>query len=418
MTTHSAPTRPSACLLLGDVIEQLKTLPAESVHTVVTSPPYWGLRDYGVDGQIGLEESPHAHIDRMVEVFREIRRVLRKDGTVWMNYGDCYATGAGKVGEHPGGGKQGERWASKQAFFGGSGVTGVGPMTQPNRLPQPGLKPKDLCMMPHRLAIALQDDGWWIRCDIVWSKPDPMPESIKDRPAKSHEYIFLMSKSERYFYDAEAVKEPVTGNTHSRGNGLNPKAMGTGVGWDYDKPNGKSRVKQNESFSAATAGMVSSRNRRSVWTIPTESYAEAHFATYPRDLVRPCILAGTSEKGCCSSCGAPLTRVIQAGSGFMYGKEARSTGRPDGADRRNPRGGQKEWDSYIPAVTLDWQPSCKCAADVVPCTVLDPFFGSGTSGCVALEYGRNIIGIEINPAYMELAKCRIAPYLAQGTMQF
>src|SRR5262245_47420632 len=193
-------------ILRGDCREVLRTLPAESVNCVVTSPPYWGLRDYGVAGQIGLEETYSDYIDKMVGVFEAVRRILRKDGTVWLNLGDSYATGAGAVGECPGGGEQGARWrgdGSKRDY-------GLGPMTQPNRMPQAGLKPKDLTGIPWRVAFALQADGWYLRQDIIWSKPNPMPESVRDRCTKAHEYLFLLSKSERYYYDAEAIAEPAT----------------------------------------------------------------------------------------------------------------------------------------------------------------------------------------------------------------
>ena len=207
-------------ILQGDALAVLRTLPAESVHCCVTSPPYFGLRDYGVPGQIGLELSYPDYVARLLEVFREVRRVLRSDGTLWLNIGDSYATGAGKVGECPGGGKQGERW---KGYRGGHDASpkhadgAIGPMTQANRLPQPGLKPKDLMMIPARVALALQADGWYLRSDIIWAKPNPMPESVTDRPTKAHEYLFLLSKSERYFYDYEAIKEPaICGDPRSR----------------------------------------------------------------------------------------------------------------------------------------------------------------------------------------------------------
>src|SRR5262245_26754765 len=250
-------------LLPGDVLERLAELEAESVQTVFTSPPYWGLRDYGTEpgvwggdpacahewgeergrsmgggvgsgtlqgtqhgelnggdvrfsssssscpcgawrGCLGLEPTPELYVAHLVTVFRAVRRVLRPDGTVWLNLGDSYATGAGRVGEHPGGGAQGEAWRER------------GAMTSPNRLPIPGLKPKDLVGIPWRVAFALQADGWWLRSDIIWAKPNPMPESITDRPTKAHEYIFLLAKAERYYYDAEAIKEPQSQGTYER----------------------------------------------------------------------------------------------------------------------------------------------------------------------------------------------------------
>lgn len=381
-------------ILQGDVREVIKTLPDESVHCVVTSPPYWGLRDYGTEGQIGLELSPWEYLETMTAVFREVRRVLRTDGTLWLNMGDCYATGAGQVGECPGGGEQGMRWrgyrgtrqCGKHEYI----ADKMGPLVQPNRLPLPGLKPKDLVGMPWRLAFALQADGWYLRSDIIWHKPNPMPESVQDRPTKAHEYLFLLSKSERYYYDADAIKEEVTGNAHARGDGVNPKARWkTPDGWDTSSGNGghgsfhkegreegftgylpknykgslpgrkdgpgqerrsmndrreSSRAKQNESFSAAVTELVDSRNKRSVWTVATQAFPEAHFATFPEELIKPCILAGC------------------------------------------PAGG----------------------------TVLDPFFGSGTTGLVARANGCKCIGIELNPEYIKIAERR----LAQNHLEF
>ena len=353
-------------ILIGDVREQLRTLAADSVHCCVTSPPYWGLRDYGVDGQIGLEASPAEFIEVMVGVFEEVRRVLRPDGTCWINMGDSYATGSGTVGRAPGGGDQGERFIRR-------GMVN----TQPNRKKLEGFKPKDLCMMPHRLAIALQDAGWWVRQDIVWSKPNPMPESVRDRCTKSHEYIFLLTKSEKYFYDAKAIREPVTASTVSRlaqdienqagstrvpGKTNGPmKAVSRGVGFGHGTDaadRGRGRVSARDTFkrkdskrAAAIPGQTVGthrpdredsipdgfRNKRSVWTMATHSFAEAHFATFPPELPENCIRAGC------------------------------------------PPGG----------------------------VVLDPFFGAGTTGLVADRLQRDCIGIELNPAYAEIARKRI-----------
>lgn len=211
-------------VLEGDCLETLRTLPDGSVHCCVTSPPYWGLRDYGVEGAIGLERvadcqgwatgAPcgECHVCHIVAVFREVRRVLRADGTCWLNYGDCYATGAGKVGNCPGGGEQGERWKGNRGDRPGSPKHtdgAMGPTTQPNRLPQSGLKPKDLVLMPSRVALALQADGWWVRSDIIWAKSNPMPESVTDRPTTSHEPLFLLSKRQSYYYDSFSIREGV-----------------------------------------------------------------------------------------------------------------------------------------------------------------------------------------------------------------
>ena len=360
-------------LYMGDTLDVLREIPDDSIQCVVTSPPYWGLRDYGIDGQLGLEATPAEYVSNMVAVFSEIRRVLKPDGTLWLNLGDTYATGAGKIGECPGGGNQGDWWVGKESN------RPRGPKTQPNRMPIVGLKPKDLCGIPWRVALALQSDGWYLRSDIIWSKPNPMPESVTDRPTKAHEYIFLMTKSEKYYYDAQSIKEPCSGTAHARGNGVNPKARWKSPdGWDtsigdgghgqFHKqgrekgklPGKNSRIyqnrdvknsqarrnRQNESFSAAVAGLVSHRNKRTVWTVATHPYPEAHFATYPPDLIKPCILAGSRS------------------------------------------------------------------SDVV----LDPFNGSGTTGEVAIGYGRHYIGIDINADYLDLSIRRIDVALAQGRL--
>jgi site-specific DNA-methyltransferase (cytosine-N4-specific) len=397
----------SFTLLTGCVLEELAALPADSVQCVVTSPPYWGLRDYGIEpsawgdgwiGCLGLEPTPAMFVGHVVEIFASVWRVLRPDGTLWINLGDCYATGAGAGGEHPGGGAQGERWKRGPATNGRGeaqnnrrgghkhGYAGaIGPLTQPNRMPQPGLKPKDLVGIPWRVAFALQEFGWWLRRDIIWSKPNPMPESVTDRPTTAHEYLFLMTKSEKYFYDADAIREPSTGNAYSRGEGLNPKAR-VPTGWDtgdgdhrqltgrYAQPNSPQSIKsphgqgftrragknsrvnvdrvprarksrQNESFSAAVTEPVLSRNKRSVWTIATQPFPEAHFATFPEEIPRTCILAGTKP------------------------------------------------------------------GDVV----LDPFSGAGTTGVAALALGRDYIGIDRKPEYIAMARRRlekVAPLFA------
>jgi len=335
-------------IIQGDCIKGLRTLPDASVHCCVTSPPYWGLRDYGHDGQIGLEATPEAYVARMVEVFREVRRVLREDGTLWLNLGDSYATGAGGY-RNPGSDFSPIAHGGKQAY------TKDYARAQPNRMPIPGLKPKDLVGIPWRVAFALQADGWWLRQDIIWHKPNPMPESVRDRCTKAHEYVFLLTKSERYFYDSEAVSEPVAVSTTARlsqpslplqagservpGKTNGPmKAVGPRFGdnkfGDSDDP--KHATKSGNVYQIPDAN--GRRNRRSVWTVTTKPYSGAHFATMPPDLVEPCILAGCPEGG----------------------------------------------------------------------TVLDPFAGSGTTLAVAAELGRSGIGCELNPEYIELAEQRIA----------
>jgi DNA modification methylase len=250
-------------IIQGDCIEGLRTLPDASVHCCVTSPPYWGLRDYGHDGQIGLEATPEAYVARMVEVFREVQRVLRDDGTCWVNLGDSYF-GTGRGPTHPTG------------FHGGDNGTSF---------PTKGvyshstLKGKDLCGIPWRVAFALQADGWWLRQDIIWHKPNPMPESVRDRCTKAHEYVFLLTKSERYYYDAEAVSEASVGRERF-GN------------WIKGQPCPDRQDNNRQDMTPTTT-----RNRRSVWTVTTKPYSGAHFAVMPPDLVEPCIKAGCPEGG-------------------------------------------------------------------------------------------------------------------------
>ncbi|MGE0854247.1 MAG: site-specific DNA-methyltransferase [Hyphomicrobiaceae bacterium] len=371
----------------GDCIEVMASLEAESVHCVVTSPPYWGLRDYGVDGQIGLEPTPEAWCARLVEVFREVRRVLRPDGVLWLNIGDSYATGAGKVGDHPGGGNDGER------------ARRCAPGTPLNRMPTAGLKPKDLIGQPWLLAFALRADGWWLRSEVIWNKPNPMPESVRDRPTKAHEQVFLLTKSASYYYDQEAVRE--------RGQDWGPRDR------TCTKHNGEAfRAAGQPPHRGLTNGDASAgRNARSVWTIATEPFSEAHFATFPTELARRCILAGTSAKGCCPACGVPWQRVVER---MEWPGRAYSATKYDAATRAGPLPGSRQAYRAMgiegpPApTTTGWHPACACnAGEPIPCTVLDCFGGSGTTGLVADQLGRDAILIDLNPEYAEMARCRI-----------
>lgn len=412
-------------ILQGDCLEVLKTLTNESVQCVVTSPPYWGLRDYGVDGQIGLERTPEEYVAKMVGVFREVRRVLREDGTCWLNLGDCYM----------GGGRGGGAENCKQR-------TNVGSLDASPNQRHDSIKTKDLVGIPWRVAFALQADGWYLRSDIIWHKPNPMPESVTDRPTKAHEYLFLLTKAERYFYDAEAIKEPVTGGAHPRANGQHSRmVLERAAGKEKSKPNPSrshvpgvtpksaekgSGIKSNESFHAACTELVSSRNRRSVWTIATAPYAEAHFATFPPDLVKPCIMAGTSSAGCCAECGAPFERVIEKGAPDEAHKKAcgaDSNGEYNGKSTKDYGAAKAQDASAVKArilegmrerKTVGWRQQCACKSGIKPCVVLDPFGGSGTTGAVALELGRHAILIELNPDYAKLAedRCNITPGLA------
>jgi DNA modification methylase len=453
---------PSVTILEGDVLHRLADLTDESVQCCVTSPPYWGLRDYGLPasvwggskdcdhdfemesistevgkgnwsqgtngrgetqpggvdaarepirsessrgfcskcgawkGCLGLEPTPELFVLNMASVFEEVRRVLKPDGTAWVNMGDSYAAGSKNRSE--------QQATARSNLTGGYGNQ-LATLKQQNKIVG-GLKPKDLCGMPWRLAFALQAAGWYLRCDIIWHKPNPMPESVNDRPTKAHEYIFLLSKSSRYYYDIEAIREEASWNTHARrsratmGHKSNPDSKKNGIrpykvpdGWDTTKGEGGhgtihregrakgpasyngsdfrkgkkaqvhenvgqadrkdhrklatqgpgNRVKNNDSFEEAMSGMVDTRNKRSVWSIPSQPFKEAHFATFPPDLIKPCILAGS-------------------------------------------KGGDM---------------------------VLDPFGGSGTTGMVAIELGRNATLIELNPEYAAMARrrCLVTPGL-------
>jgi DNA modification methylase len=371
-------------ILQGDVLDRLRGLPSDSVHCVATSPPYWGLRDYGIEGQIGMEPTPADFIAKMVAVFSEVWRVLRSDGTCWVNMGDSYAND-GKWGGSTGG-------KHVSSLHGNSGV-GRGKTST-------GLKPKDLVGMPWRLAFALQENGWWLRQDIIWAKPNPMPESVTDRCTKAHEYLFLLTKSERYFYDAEAIKEAAD-RPEGAGN-ITHKGLTA-----YERGDEKMRTK----VGLTQIGARETRNKRSVWSIPTEAFPEAHFATFPTKLVEPCILAGTSDMGCCARCGSPWSRVTE---GFDTGRKQKMADGWDagegghGSVHREGREAGQAGQSVIGRRTIGWIPSCDCVdAGSRPSTILDPFNGSGTTGVVALRYGRNYIGIELNPEYVEMAERRI-----------
>jgi DNA modification methylase len=335
-------------ILQGDCRDVLKTLPDESVHCVVTSPPYWGLRDYEHDGQIGLEPTLGEYVERMTTVFCEVRRVLRDDGTCWLNLGDSYI----------GGGRGGGSEDCKQR-------TNVGSLIKAPKWSGAELKAKDLAGIPWRVAFALQEAGWWLRSDIIWSKPNPMPESITDRPTKSHEYLFLLAKAERYHYDYKAILEPLLSGPSDLKKMAEQQERIGGKHKDLDDPlakaSGTTNIGRKRSVGSKQAAMaaldarghryaslaqaaddsedgtLTGRNRRSVWNVATAPYSGAHFATFPPALIEPCILAGCPEGG----------------------------------------------------------------------TVLDPFGGAGTTGLVADRLGRDAILIEINQEYAAMAESRI-----------
>ena len=381
---------------VGHVLDVLRAMPEASVHCCVTSPPYWGLRSYQGDqervwgdgwrGALGLEPAPELFVQHLVEVFREVRRVLRSDGVVWCNLGDSYCTVP-----------HGPRTTNTTDPMNPNGRIRDGP--KPNRTVIPGFKHKDLMGMPWRVAFALQAGGWWLRSDIIWSKVNPMPESIRDRPTKSHEYIFLLAKSDRYFYDADAVREPPADSTMARWKGK-PYHKRQNEGYDpyFDF---ETKARQSHEGEQNMGVNEAGRNLRTVWTIATRPYAAAHFATFSPELVEVCIKAGTSEKGCCATCGAPWERVIES-TGHVNRREPAHV--PGNTPTKTDSTG---WGPTTKSTTR-WSPACDHGGEPIPCTVLDPFAGSGTTLGVAKALGRSAIGIDISDEYQGLAKARIA----------
>ncbi len=374
-----------ADVLTGDALKVLRGMPNESVHMVCTSPPYWGLRDYGVEGQIGREPSPGAWVAALVRVFAEARRVLRKDGTLWLNVGDCYA---GDGGTGSGGSMVGDVRAWKERGY------------RP-RVPR-GTKRKDLLGLPWALAFALRDDGWWLRADNIWHKTNPLPESVTDRPARAHEYVFLLSKSARYYYDQEAVRQPLAERTFSSYGSVRQI-----VGGENDREiaaNRISRTMPERKPRLLEDGSPAGANLRTVWSIASEPFKGAHFATFPTELARRCIDAGSSAMGACETCGAPLRRRQEESGTVSYGG-----GRRKIADVRPRQGVHGALATGLTKTyrTVGWRSACRCGAGASPAIVLDPFAGAGTVGIVAGRLGRNFIGIELKPEYAEMARGRI-----------
>jgi DNA modification methylase len=368
----------SARLIRGDCRDVLSKLPAESVHCCVTSPPYFGLRDYGVAGQIGLEPTPAAYIANLVEIMRQVRRVLRTDGTLWLNIGDSYAAATkGSGGHNPKQDSNRGSWHEDHRW----------------RIPM-GCKPKDLLGIPWMLAFALRDDGWYLRRDIIWHKPNPMPESVTDRPTTAHEYLFLLTKAPQYFFDAEAIKE---GASDCKGGLRFTEARARAMG---RQPSGNERH-DNEQSRPIT------RNKRSVWTIATAPFRGAHFATFPPGLVEPCILAGTSERGVCPKCGRPWARVVaKSTTDRVYDRGACASDHRAGTPQRSGAGSGA---LSVDTETIGWRPICSCKAKgIAKPIVIDPFGGAATTALTASRLGRSGISIELSSAYHDIACERIA----------
>jgi DNA modification methylase len=427
-------------IVFGDCRNTMRKLAKDGVKVqmCVTSPPYYGLRDYGtssweggdpdckhsismptkwndpkrgtsvlrpevshrggdashchlcgakrIDLQIGLEETPEQYIEAMVEVFRCVKNILADDGVLWVNIGDSYAMASmrgenskfsGQVGAHKGYENGSVKLGKRSIPF--------------------GIKAKDLIGIPWMLAFALRADGWYLRQDIIWHKPNPMPESVQDRCTKAHEYIFLLSKSPKYFYDNEAIKVPVkedwgtrdrtNGKYHNEGTGLQPHS---GLEKSYDMA-----------------------NKRSVWSVNTKPYSGAHFAVFPEELIEPCILAGTSQKGHCPKCYARWVRDIERVT-------STSSECPKTQSSHEARGGMGKATGTVGksgggringyTTTLGWIPSCNCGVDPIADIVFDPFMGSGTTAQVAQQLGRKYLGCELNPDYKPLQNKRVAQF--------
>ena len=397
----------------------------QSVQCVVTSPPYYGLRDYGtakweggdpecdhlppnqpgpnavvgnttsllgrtpykdicgkcgairIDEQIGLEQTPDEYIANLVEVFRECKRILRDDGTLWVNIGDSYASNGAKTTGRNDAGRN-----NVNGFAGSNGYDDAGGRISSGFTP--GLKPKDLIGIPWMLAFALRADGWYLRQDIIWAKPNPMPESVKDRCTKSHEYIFLLSKSAKYYYDNEAVKEESIEPIRAR-----------------EKNNGESAVDTKMRGYDGNCGNTGTRNKRDVWTVTTKPYKGAHYATFNPELIKPCILAGAPET-CCAKCGAPYERVTEKRDADV--QNPRAFAKKGNSDRNDTGEIYKE----MVTITTGFQPTCTCNAGTSSGIVFDPFVGSGTTVATAIQLGRKGIGLDLSLTYLyENAKDRI-----------
>lgn len=368
----------------GDCLELLRAMPDRSVQCCVTSPPYWGLRDYGHDGQLGLEATPDEFVKNLVAVFREVRRVLRDDGTLWLNLGDSYAGSWGAQGRTStleGGLSMGQIQAHpKRKSRTGSIPDGV------------DFKPKDLVGVPWLTAFALRADGWFLRSEIIWAKPNPMPESVTDRPTKAHEQVFLLSKSARYFYDADAVREE---HAHPEVTHISErKTDAQEVAFLGNAPTNLGRAGNHE------AG----RNKRTVWTVATQPFRGAHFATFPPKLIEPMILAGSPPK-CCGVCAAPWQRVTERTPMVVEPSKKRAEWQATDKHAATQTGGKMV--QAPESKTVGWGPTCNHNDDSGRSTILDPFSGSGTTGMVALRHDRSYIGLELNPEYAAMSRDRI-----------
>lgn len=334
-------------LLNGKAEEVLKTIPDNTFHTAITSPPYWTARDYFADGQLGWEATPEEYAENLVKILREVKRVLRDDGVLWLNIGDCYNNDAGFTRATKG-------WKRKGRNHGSADRKAI---------KHPFIKKKELVGVPWMAAFEVRKDGWYFRDDIVWEKTNPMPDGAKDRPCHGHEYLFMFSKSPRYYYDYYNSLEIATQYT-SRIQRFGAK-------------NQKGTFRQDQDRTYKSTG---TRNRRSVWRTSVSSFKGDHFATFPPELIYPCIITATSDHGCCAECGKPYERKV--------------TKEDDGDTAK-----------YIVG---PWTKACKCSTnEIKPCLVLDPFSGMATTGITAIANLRNYVGVELSTDYLKDSRKRI-----------
>lgn len=418
-------------IIEGDALAVLRSLPSESVQCVVTSPPYFQLRDYGVDGQIGLEPTPAEFIAALLAVFDEVKRVLRPDGTCWVNLGDSYAgSGKGpsaslnKNNDHSHAAGEAMKFNGRNAGFNERWGNSPGAKRQEVSRPADqrgsvaGIPAKNLLLMPERFAIAMQDAGWYVRSRIAWCKTSAMPESVRDRPTSAWEHIWMFSRSRTYFYDAEAVKQPNTALTGSRHSG--PSEAPNRDRYSFGIPG---QAPHCGSLNV-NGGGAHGANLRNYWLLGPEPSKLEHFAAYPPEIPRRCILAGTSQAGACPSCGAGWVRAGRdaAGQGnhapgggpkaiaSQIARENGGIGRLDGGRRSAESSTFNNNPNKRPArpASDHWTPSCTCPpSEPVPQVVLDPFLGSGTTALVADRLGRDAIGVELSPTYAAMARRRI-----------
>lgn len=465
-------------ILQGNVIDRLKDIPDSSIQTVVTSPPYWGLRDYGTESQIwggdekcahdwventyqrrsndegapgrmqennvggsgrekpinyslcrkcgawlgslGLEPTPEMFVEHLVLVFREVRRTLRDDGILWLNLGDSYWGGKGSSSQS---------WASKHPDRQTlerehHHITPAMGETRPQDGTHPLIKPKDLVGIPWSVALALRNDGWYLRSDCIWSKPDGMPESVRDRPTRSHEYLFLLSKSSYYYYDQDAIREPHKESAKQRamrGSKDNTKYADGSYLPDKNPHSLQASSRENIGYedmnekieAGETTLHPMGANKRTVWTIATHSFSEAHFAVFPPKLVEPCILAGSNRQAC-PHCGAPWERNVERvvvepleAKPYCGQGQLRAGGMSPGG--QGTYGTSLAQTDKIHRLSYGFVPGCDCENNdgSGKCFVLDPFAGSGTTGIVAVENGRGFVGIELNPDYCKMIERRL-----------